>query len=186
MIIGDTNVLNITDYIALAKEVGFSNVTNLEMSSLIFRQEVRDMCNPEACKMYGKVWSCPPACGSLENMRNRVTKYSRGIIVQTTGEMKNDFDMDAIREIEAKHKRNFETLVRQIRRISGGCLPMGAGACTKCRRCTYPDRSCRHPETLYPSMEACGLLVSDVCTKSGASYNYGPNTMTFTSCILID
>ena len=35
-------------------------------------------------------------------------------------------------------------------------------------------------------MEAYGLLVSDVCLKSGVKYYYGPKTMTYTSCILID
>ena len=36
------------------------------------------------------------------------------------------------------------------------------------------------------SMEAFGLLVSEVCTKNGLSYYYGPKTITFTACILTD
>ena len=31
---------------------------------------------------------------------------------------------------------------------------------------------------------AYGLLVGDVCLRSGLSYNYGPRTMTYTSCLL--
>ena len=27
-------------------------------------------------------------------------------------------------------------------------------------------------------------LVSDICTRSGLAYNYGPRTMTYTSCVL--
>ena len=34
-------------------------------------------------------------------------------------------------------------------------------------------------------MEANGLWVSDVCEKNGVPYNYGPNKMAFTSCILV-
>ena len=33
-------------------------------------------------------------------------------------------------------------------------------------------------------MEAYGLFVSDICTRSGLNYNYGPNTLTYTSCVL--
>ena len=83
-------------------------------------------------------------------------------------------------------KKYFDNFVRQMRLIKGNCLPMGAGACTRCRKCTYPDRPCRHPDRLYPSMEAYGLWVSDVCTRSGLGYNYGPQTITYTSCILYD
>ena len=33
-------------------------------------------------------------------------------------------------------------------------------------------------------MEAYGLLVSDVCRRSGLGYYYGTGTMTYTSCVL--
>ena len=65
-----------------------------------------------------------------------------------------------------------------------GCLPLTAGSCTLCARCTYPDRPCRYPTKRLSSMEAYGLFVSDICTRSGLAYNYGPRTMTYTSCVL--
>ena len=64
------------------------------------------------------------------------------------------------------------------------CLPLTAGSCTLCARCTYPDRPCRYPTKRLSSMEAYGLFVSDICTRSGLAYNYGPRTMTYTSCVL--
>jgi hypothetical protein len=74
----------------------------------------------------------------------------------------------------------------QVRHFYPDCLPMGAGTCRLCRLCTYPDRPCRHPDRMVASMEAYGLLVSDVAVRSGLGYNYGENTMCFTSCVLID
>ena len=65
-----------------------------------------------------------------------------------------------------------------------GCLPLTAGSCTLCARCTYPDRPCRYPTKRLSSMEAYGLFVSDICTRSGLAYNYGLRTMTYTSCVL--
>jgi hypothetical protein len=35
-------------------------------------------------------------------------------------------------------------------------------------------------------MEAYGLLVSDVCQKAGLPYYYGKQTITYTSCILLE
>ena len=72
----------------------------------------------------------------------------------------------------------------RLRRAYPGCLPLTAGSCTLCARCTYPDRPCRYPTKRLSSMEAYGLLVSDVCTRSGLAYNYGARTMTYTSCVL--
>ena len=186
MIINHTEELNISDYLQLASETGFTHYASLSMDALLFRPEVRDMCSADLCHSYDKSWSCPPAAGSLEVISSRAKGFSRGIIVQTTGALEDDFDIASIRSISEKHAACFDTLVRQIKMICPGCLPMGAGTCRRCRKCTYPDRPCRHPDKLWPSMEAYGLLVSDVCTRSGLGYNYGKCTMTFTSCILID
>ena len=45
-------------------------------------------------------------------------------------------------------------------------------------------RGRRHPETLAPSMEACGLFVSDVCRSNALPYYYGDRKIAFTCCVL--
>jgi len=186
MIINHAGEISISDLEQLAVEAGFTSSGELNMSALEFRQEVRDMCSADQCRSYGRSWSCPPAVGSLELSAAKASKYHRGIIVQTTGKMRREVDYHSIRDTNRVHVANFEKYVRQIRTLFPGCLPMGAGACTICSKCTYPDRPCRHPSRLIISMEAYGLIINDVCRKSGLDYNYGPQTVTFTSCILID
>ena len=87
-------------------------------------------------------------------------------------------------EAAARRIAGFADFARQMRRLCPGCLPLTAGSCTLCARCTYPDRPCRYPTKRLSSMEAYGLFVSDICTRSGLAYNYGPRTMTYTSCVL--
>ena len=172
--------------LTMARQIGFSRCAALEMSALQGRTEVRDMCAADRCLVYGRNWSCPPACGSLELCQQRMDRYHRGILVQTTGTLADDFDLEAIGALSERHRKMFETLARQARMLWSDCLPLTAGACTLCRKCTYPDKPCRFPQKRLSSMEAYGLLVSDVCTKSGVEYYYGPRTMTYTACILLD
>ena len=180
------SVPDISGLIDMAKEAGFTHAASLDMESLEFREDVRAMCRSDRCNNYGKSWSCPPATGSIERAKERIAAYHRGIIVQTCGEISGSFDIDGTKRIMLWHKKTFDNFVRQVRSFYPDCLPMGAGACSRCRRCTCPDRPCRHPDRMYPSMEAYGLLVSDVAVRSGLGYNYGENTMSFSSCILID
>ena len=186
MLIDRSDGVTIEDLEKLALEAGFTSTSPLEMSALEFRQEVRDMCSADQCRRYGRSWSCPTAVGSLELSASKASKYHRGILVQTTGKMRREVDYHSIRDTNKLHVANFEKFVRQVKSLFPGCLPMGAGACTICNKCTYPDRPCRHPSRLIISMEAYGLVINDVCRKSGLKYNYGPQTITFTSCILID
>ena len=172
----------------LAEAIGFSYIKEVNMQALIPRNEVRAMCRENRCQRYKKSWSCPPSpiCGSPERMRERFAAYSHGLLVQTCGRMADAFDMDIIRETEKRQKRNFDALVRQTGLLGVSCLPLSSGSCTRCRKCTYPDRPCRFPDRLYPSMEACGLWVSEVCSSSGLDYKHGENTITYTACLLFD
>lgn len=172
--------------LSLARQAGFSHLTELDAAVLNPMPEVRNMCSADRCRSYGKSWSCPPACGSIEYAARRISQYHRGLIVQTTGELEDEFDLQAIAAIEARHKKAFLDLARQARLLFPGCLPLSSGTCSLCRKCTYPDRPCRFPGKRLSSMEAYGLLVSDVCQKSGLPYYYGPKTITFTACILTD
>ena len=123
----------------------------------------------------------------LELLERRARRHSHCVLVQTVARLDGDFDAEGIRAAEALHKRRFDTLARQVKLATGGeCMPMGAGSCTRCAKCTYPDRPCRYPDKLWPSMEAYGLLVSDACRSAGLEYYHGPGTIPYSSCILIN
>ena len=174
------------DIIALAYEAGFSHVAELNMDALCTMEKVRDMCRADRCHAYGHTWSCPPACGTPEHCQKRMSAYPYGILLQTTGSMEDDFDVECMMETEKLQKKRFFEIIKLLQKEFPNCLGMSAGTCTLCPKCAYPDEPCRHPELMFPSMEAYGLLVSDACTSAGLEYYYGKNTMTYTSCILLD
>ena len=178
--------MTIQEIAELAVECGFDHAAPLDVTKMTFRQEVRDMCAADKCHMYNRSWGCPPAIGPLEEIREKAKAYQRGILVQCTCEMEDSFDMEAIEENGIRQKEAFVKLTDALRPEYPDMLPMGTGGCTMCEKCTYPDAPCRFPGRLMPSMEAYGLVVSDECKKNGLPYYYGPNTMTFTACVMID
>ena len=110
------------------------------------------MCKNNTCHMYAKRWSCPPGCGDLEVCRKKIEKYREGIIVQTVGKLEDPLDGETMMETEAVHKQNFYEFEKMLRERWPGMLPIGAGCCTKCKTCTYPDAPCRFPEQAFSSM----------------------------------
>lgn len=174
------------DPVKMALEVGFSHAAEFDPAVLRALPEVRDMCASGRCRRYGRSWSCPPACGTLEETERRMHRFHHAVLVQTTAELEDDFDAEAMAEAERRHKKNFMTLARQMRLLSPDCLPLSAGSCTVCHSCSYPDKPCRFPRKKLSSMEAYGLLVSEVCTQAGLKYYYGPRTLTYSSCVLYE
>ena len=177
---------DINSLIDQALETGFSQAGELNVAALEFMPEVRDMCSADRCHQYGKNWRCPPGCGSIEDAAKRAALYSRGVLVQTIGKMEDDFDYETIQATSQKHKENFAALVQKLRKKYPDLLPMGAGTCTLCEKCSYPGAPCRFPDKSISSMEAYGLWVSRVCELSGVPYNNGKQTITYTSCYLFN
>lgn len=170
----------------LAAGCGFEHVGMLNIPALDFQPAVRDMCAADRCRSYGKCWTCPPHCGTLEEFAAKASTYHRGILVQSTGQMEDDYDVETMMDTEALQHKRFRELTAQMRARYPKCMPLSAGACGICEKCTCPEEPCRFPHLAIPSMEASGLNVSKTCADSGMGYYYGPQTITFTSCILID
>lgn len=171
--------------LAMAGALGFDHVGALDPAALVFRPEVRAMCEDNRCGKYAKTWTCPPGCGTLQTLSARAAGCRGGVIVQSTGQLEDNFDVETMLETGKLQGERFDELVLRARTRWADCLPMGAGGCDRCASCGYPDTPCRFPALAFPSMEAYGLIVADVCRDSGMAYYYGPGTITYTSCLLL-
>jgi predicted metal-binding protein len=175
----------------LALGCGFTRCGELKAETLKQRPEVRDSCAENKCQSYGKNWSCPPACGNLADCEKKMRRFKSGLILQTTGSLEDPFDYEAMRRIAGEHHKNLRVFLTALLTAHDPAgqnarefLLLGAGPCKNCETCSYPDSPCRSPDKMIVSMEAMGLVVSDVCTANSLPYYYGPNTLTYVGCVL--
>lgn len=177
---------NINKLIKRAKLFGFDEVVYLNVSTIKLMDEVRSMCMENKCHKYNTNWSCPPGCGSLEEGREKLKKYSKGIIVQTIGEIEDSLDFETMIKIEEKHKKKFNKFYEILKEQYNEAMAFGSGCCTICDKCTYPNQPCRFPKKCISSMESYGMLVSDICKANKIKYYYGVNKIAYTSCFVIE
>ena len=166
-----------------AVSMGFSKAVPMDVNTLQPRQDVRDMCTADKCGAYGKNWTCPPYCGTLDECTKKIQQYSRGILLQTVGITEKTIDTKAYRRTESQHLEQFHLLCEELRKVYPHALCLGSGGCRICGKCAFPE-SCRFPEKACSSMEGYGLFVTQVCRDNGCEYYYGEKTITYTACIL--
>ena len=169
--------------LALAREAGFSHAGVFPVGELRFLPQVREMCAADKCGRYDRSWSCPPACGTLEECRDRAMAFEWGVLLQTTAELEDAFDVETMLSAGALQAERFRAYLDSLPPETER-LPLGAGCCTVCESCAWPHAPCRFPRRMTPSMEAFGLQVADVCRSAALAYNYGPGTITYSSCVL--
>lgn len=163
----------------------FDKAAVIRADKLIFRDDVREMCKSGRCGSYGNNWGCPPGCGSVDECRERAAKYDKAIVVQTIGVLEDSFDFEGMGKAAIEHCQRMTHMREKIEGELSDVLSLGAGPCKVCGECTCPHEPCRFPEKRFSSMEAYGLMVSEVCADSGLKYINGENTVTYTGCFLI-
>jgi predicted metal-binding protein len=173
---------------AMALSCGFSHVKELKPATIKTYAEVRAACADDKCGAYGKNWACPPLCGELDECAVRLKKYSTGLLLQSTGILEDEFDFEAMTATGEEHGKRLLDFAQKIRGLGTSVLSdaliLGAGACKRCEKCAAPDAPCRFPDKMISSMEAFGMIVSEVCSANDLPYYYGKGTLTYVGCAL--
>lgn len=173
------------EWIELALSMGFDYAAPLDTATLQPRQEVREMCAADRCRAYGKNWTCPPHCGSLEACAARIGAYRAGLLLQTVGQLEKAIDTRGYRRAEQRHLAQFHRFCARLRETHPDALCLGSGGCRICGTCAWPE-PCRFPEKACASMEGYGLFVTQVCRENGLAYHHGEKTVTYTACVLFN
>ncbi len=170
-------------WISKALECGFTHACPMDVSKLVPMEMVRSACASDKCGAYGKNWSCPPYCGTLEECGDKLRAYSRGILLQTVGMLEKTIDTKGYARVEGEHLAAFYRFAEQVRREYPNALCLASGGCRICGSCAWPE-PCRFPEKAFSSMEGYGLFVTRVCRDNGMEYSHGPRTVSYCACVL--
>ena len=152
----------------------------IKSNKLSFLPELLDYCKANACGKYGKSWACPPACGSMEEQREKILRYENILVFTTKHELEDSFDHEGMTRGREKHT----LLAQELRKKFDNAPLYGAGACPVCGVCAYPA-PCPFPGKMIVSVEAAGIDVTELSRSAGIAYNNGPNTVTYFSIILL-
>lgn len=172
-------------WIEYAKKIGFVEAVEIDVDKLQVQKSVRAMCAEDKCHAYGKNWTCPPYCGTVEECDRKIHSYKKGILLQTVGRLNRIIDTKMYKETEKIHMNHFLMLAEQIKQEHPQALCLGSGGCRICSKCAWPQ-PCRFPEKACSSMEGYGLFVTQVCRDNGISYYHGAKTITYSACILVE
>jgi predicted metal-binding protein len=148
-------------------------------SAIGFSPALLKACESNVCGKYNRCWTCPPAVDSRE-LQKKIAAFSSAFVFTTMSALDDSFDYEGMIRAKVTHDR----LTAEMHERFGAANPVfGAGGCTLCDACAYPE-PCRFPDKTYPSIEAAGINVSELSRAAGLRYHNGENTVTYFSMIL--
>lgn len=167
-----------------ALNCGFTEARTIKTTELNFYPEIRQICEGNTCRGYGKTWACPPAVGTLDECRARVMQYENMLLFSQKFQLEDSFDFEGMHDGMFRFKETVDRYAESIKTLLDHALILSNEGCGRCGTCTYPDGPCRFPDKLYPSIEGFGFIVNELAQQAGIKYNNGPNTVTFFGAVL--
>ncbi|MBQ8508275.1 MAG: DUF2284 domain-containing protein, partial [Clostridia bacterium] len=95
--------MNENSMIELALREGFSAAALMEVKDIIIDPMFRPFCEENLCGHYGANYTCPPDCGTVEEMKDRLTAHKRALVFQTKWPITDYTDKAAIKEAKSFH-----------------------------------------------------------------------------------
>ena len=163
---------------------GFYEYGEIALDKLVFHEEIRQICEDNSCRGYGKTWACPPAVGTLEECKARCLSYQHFILFSGRYELEDSFDFEGMKNALCLFKGAADRLDEALAGKLAHYRILSNEGCIRCAKCSYPDSACRFPKQLFHSIEGYGFLVSELADLAGITYNNGPGTLTYFGALL--
>ncbi len=175
-----------TQFLKLTQDAAFTaHYAEIDVADIVFDAELRKACEANTCGAYGKNYMCPPACGEINELIEKAKGYHRAFVYQTIYPLEDSFDFEGMTEAARVHDEVSQGMCQAARQADPGCLMLGAGGCSICKRCAMLDEEpCRFPEKAFPSVESYGIYVSKLAEACGMKYINGANTVTYFGAVL--
>lgn len=161
------------EIIALAKKEGFQNASLISTSEIVFDPAFRPYCAENLCGQYGANYSCPPDCGTTDEMKARVLSYKNALVLQTTWEIESFADKEKLIMGKNLHNAAMFRLIEQMREQGHEGFMIGASGCSLCKPCMLKEgKPCSFPHLRYSCMSAYCIYVKKLAETCGMNYDY--------------
>lgn len=168
------------EMIAAAVAEGFAGAAVIDTEKIVFDAMFRPFCQENLCGQYGVNHSCPPSCGTPEEMKQRILSHKKALVLQTMWEISDYEDKEAIKQAKRGHNLASIRLMKQLR--SQGCpgFLVGASGCALCTPCTLQNGGeCAFPDLQYSCMSAYCIFVKKLADACGLEYTPGDGLTAF-------
>jgi len=163
--------------LTLAAEMGFRTAF-IDTADVVQDPSFRKFCEDNLCGKYNANYACPPDCGTVEQVQERLKSKKRAIVLQTVWEIGSYQNKEAVLESKKAHNAAILRFTDMLRKegFNGFCL--GYGGCPLCNPCKrLENQPCAHPDKKISCMSAYCIDVAKLAEKCGLEFAWIPEKL---------
>lgn len=168
------------DLIRLAESFGFSAAAVVKTETIPIEPGFRICCEENLCGQYGANYTCPPDCGTVEQMRQKLQSGEYALVLQTIHEINDEMDMTQIKPAKNFHNRLSRELKAEAKKLGYSGFLVGSSGCGLCTPCACREgKPCRFPEDAFSCMSAYCVFVRELAEQCDMEYDCGAGLVAF-------
>ena len=169
-----------------AVEEGFAAAAVVPTEKIVFDPVFRPFCEENLCGQYGVNYTCPPVCGSPEEMKRKILAHKKALVLQTIWQSDYD-DKPAIKEGKKTHNMGQIRLLKRFRKEGCDGFLVGASGCSLCKPCHMgKGEPCAFPDLRWSCMSAYCVYVKKLSDLCGMEYTPGDGLISFYGMFVYD
>ena len=138
----------------------------------------RKFCEDNLCGKYNANYSCPPGCGTVEEVHLRLHSADTALVLQSIHEIGGYENKEAI----LKSKKNLNLMIlrmtEDLRQNGADCFCLGYGGCPLCDPCKQVEgETCAFPEKRISCMSAYCIDVAKLAGRCGLEFAWIPEKL---------
>ena len=175
------------ELIDYAISCGFTKAKVVDTKDIVFDPSFRPYCAENYCGKYNENYTCPPVCGTPEEMEQKITCHQKALVLESIWKVKDYYDNPAIKQGKATHNRWGIQLVQYARSQGMEGFLVGASGCSLCTPCKMKTgEPCRYPDLCWSCMSAYCIFVKHLADLCEMNYNPGSGLVTFYGMFVFD
>lgn len=168
------------ELLELAGDAGFEAAV-LPASEVPTDGKFRPFCEENRCGQYNVNYSCPPTCGTVEEMAAKIYAGKTALVLKTEWPIESYEDAGTIKDAKLSHNR---AMLRLNETLHGLCV--GGSCCCLCSPCRMKSgEACLYPDLRFSCMSAYCVDVAELCRRCGMDFRWNTKKLSVYSMIVL-
>ena len=165
------------EIIKLAEEMGFT-AAYIDTADVVQDPSFRKFCEDNLCGKYNANYACPPDCGTVDEVQQRLKAGKRALVLQSIWDIGSYDNKDGIQKSKKTHNAAILRFTETLRQAGHKGFCLGYGGCPLCDPCKrVTNEPCVHPEQKISCMSAYCIDVAKLAEKCSLEFAWVPEKL---------
>ena len=166
--------------------LGADKVCCTDVANIVFNTGFRKSCEENRCGNYGRNYTCPPYCGTAEELIGKVKSFSKAFVIVCTEKIDGYEDKKGI-ELADKRISEVTFLADDYAKENVyEYMMIGGSNCKRCTPCrAVAGEECPYPDKAFVSLSAFCVDIAKLTESCGIRMVWDGSEVSYYSMLLI-